>query len=542
MKHNYLTFVALCLAGWLALTTNTAVQAATFTVTNTNDSGAGSLRNQIAAAAANPGPDTINFAASLSGQTIALTSGELSINHDVTIDGSALAERLTIDGQNNTGRILYIVDGTVTIDSLRFINGDSNDGDPGDDDGDGGAIHIAYATSVTIQNSEFSGNQSQYNGGALYILQSPITLTNNTFTNNSTQHAGGAIRNADGAFAVNITNNTFVGNWADTGAAIWLSGGAEVIANNTFSNNRDVLAVYNNAPTPLQLNNNTFLGTDGVFARSAGAVLHMRNNIIGDCQLNGGSIGTNTNNWIVNGSCSPAYSGNPQLGPLADNGGPTQTAAPLPGSGVLDAGDNATCTTNDQRGMPRRDGNGDSVVTCDLGAYEGGTMQCGVGAGNSYPFPNQSGVSILVNSEVNLDCLYVDEIPVSHPNATGVSEGQDLRTGKYWLIGGLQTDKTSTATFNVDLTLPYASASASTRACKWLDGAGPGFGWNCEDGAMGTTFDLGTSVTRQGVTAFSQWAVGDGVGPTAVTNLQADTTPRTGQGWLVGLLVGLMGA
>ena len=62
------------------------VQAATHTVTNTNDSGAGSLREAIAAAASG---DTITFNPSLAGQTIALST-QLDINKILTIDGSGL--------------------------------------------------------------------------------------------------------------------------------------------------------------------------------------------------------------------------------------------------------------------------------------------------------------------------------------------------------------------------------------------------------------------------------------------------------------------
>ena len=62
------------------------------TVTNTNDSGAGSLRAAIAAAA---NGDTIDFAPALNGQTITLTSGALTITQSLTISGPG-AGNLTI--------------------------------------------------------------------------------------------------------------------------------------------------------------------------------------------------------------------------------------------------------------------------------------------------------------------------------------------------------------------------------------------------------------------------------------------------------------
>ena len=57
----------------------------TLTVTSTSDSGAGSLRAEIAAA---HGGDTIVFDAGLADQTISLTSGELEINKSLTIQGT----------------------------------------------------------------------------------------------------------------------------------------------------------------------------------------------------------------------------------------------------------------------------------------------------------------------------------------------------------------------------------------------------------------------------------------------------------------------
>jgi hypothetical protein len=56
---------------------------------------------------------------------------------------------------------------------------------------------------------------------------------------------------------------------------------------------------------------------------------------------------------------------NPQLGPLANNGGTTQTHALLSGSPAINAGDSAGCPATDQRGIARPQG-----VACDIGAHE----------------------------------------------------------------------------------------------------------------------------------------------------------------------------
>ena len=67
------------------------------------------------------------------------------------------------------------------------------------------------------------------------------------------------------------------------------------------------------------------------------------------------------------------------LGPLKNNGGPTQTLALVAGSPAIDAGNPNGCQDNsgallqtDQRGFPRNvDGNSDGTARCDIGAVEG---------------------------------------------------------------------------------------------------------------------------------------------------------------------------
>jgi predicted outer membrane repeat protein len=441
---------------------------------------------------------------------------------------------------NNAVRVFNIAAGNgVTFDSLTIANGRVDDYDIG--------AGVYNNGTLTVRNSAIVDNVAVNGAGGGIYNHSTGTLVvfNSTFTGNQGPDDGGAIRNEGTA---TVRNSTFHNNSASlyAGGAIHTHGNLTV-DNSTFSENSANIggAIHVHIATAVTIRNSTFIGNSasiigGGINVTSGNV-HLSNSIIAssltgmDCN---GSLATNANNLIEDNSCSPALSGDPMVGPLQNNGGDTLTFALLPGSPAIGAGNCTSGPTTDQRGVARS-----QDADCDMGAYEEtGTLQCGVTAGNSYPFPNQSGVSIFVNSESDLECLYVDELPFNHPHATGLTDGANLRTGKYWLIGGFQANGTTpAATFNVDLTLPYATASASTRACKWLDGVGPGAGWNCEDGVMGTTFLDGVSVTREDVTAFSQWAVGDSVGPTAVTLSSFSTTPTASSASLLLLLVLLAG-
>ena len=150
---------------------------ATFIVNNTNDSGLGSLRRAIANANLATGLDTIEFANNLSGQTITLTSGELEITDDLTLNGLG-SDLLTISG-NNADRVFLIDDGDsnnaidVTLDGLTITEGNSDDG--------GG---IRNLENLTLLNSEISdnlglgissGSDTNRSGSNLTIIRSNIS-------------------------------------------------------------------------------------------------------------------------------------------------------------------------------------------------------------------------------------------------------------------------------------------------------------------------------------------------------------------------------
>jgi hypothetical protein len=103
----------------------------TLTVTNTSDSGAGSLRAAIMNSQAG---DTIAFASNLSGGTINLAS-EIAIDHDLVIQG---VSNLTVDG-GGTARVFDISGGAnVSVSNLTIADGMAGANAP--NPGEGGGI------------------------------------------------------------------------------------------------------------------------------------------------------------------------------------------------------------------------------------------------------------------------------------------------------------------------------------------------------------------------------------------------------------------
>jgi hypothetical protein len=137
-------------------------------------------------------------------------------------------------------------------------------------------------------------------------------------------------------------------------------------------------------------------------------------------------------------------------------------------------------------------------------------LHCGLAAGG-YDLGPEPAVKVTVETLGTLACLRVERVGADHPNRTGSAGGSGVGWGGYWVItatdslGGLATG------YVLTLTLPHGGLS-DPQACKWLEGAGPGSGWDCaRDG-----FDAG-AVWRGNVGDLSDWAVGEHVGPTSVS-------------------------
>ena len=277
-KLTSLTLAAAFLA--LLCATSVSLQAATITVTTTNDSGAGSLRTALVGAA---NGDTINF--SVTG-TITLTNGQLNVSNSVSLLGPGPGT-LTVSG-NHASRVFSVTGTNVTFSGLTIANGQSGinngggiclnsgvtmtvsncivSGNCATNYDEGGGIYNYYGN-LTVVGSTMSGNSAWW-GGGIYNYYGNLTVVDSTLTGNSAFNSGGAIYSANmltvihsalsgnsatnwgggivndgssGSANLTITNSTLSGNSAGCGGGIYNGGEfgsvTLTIANTTISSN-----------------------------------------------------------------------------------------------------------------------------------------------------------------------------------------------------------------------------------------------------------------------------------------------------------------
>jgi filamentous hemagglutinin family protein len=200
----------------------------TFTTTNINDAGLGSLRQAILDANALAGADTIRFDTTgvfATPQIINLTSATLNISQDLTVQGTG-ASNLTVRG-NNTFGIFNITAGNVTFDGLTITNGRG---------GNGGGISNNSTGTLTVSNSNVSGNTATNFGGGIFNNNGTLTVSNSNVSGNTATNFGGGIFSNNGALT--LTNSTVSGNTATSFGGGILTLGFLTITNSTISANR----------------------------------------------------------------------------------------------------------------------------------------------------------------------------------------------------------------------------------------------------------------------------------------------------------------
>jgi hypothetical protein len=374
---------------------------ATFTVTNLNDAGSGSLRQAIALANQNPADgDTIVFQPGLRG-TITLTTGQLTVTGPVAIIGPG-SGLLAIDG-NHQSRIFELDNGSTSLSNydlsgLTLTHGQVNAGIQ-----HGGAIEVASETLI-LRDVVLADNSASGLGGGLFLGSNSFLLMDDcTVNHNTSAGSGGGLFLSDSS-AVFIRTSTISDNRAvggSTGGGIFYGGGTGLaienctIANNQASDSQGGGGIRIFGRGPVRIVNSTiafnvasFSGVGdggGISVHDFAGPVTLVSTIVAD-NLKGPMgfdpdifvtpnsdvfadhclVGDTDGSLVVHFSNS-LVNVDPRLGPLQKNGGPTQTIALLPGSPAIDAGINPGAVTTDQRGpgFVRTVGPG-----TDIGAFE----------------------------------------------------------------------------------------------------------------------------------------------------------------------------
>jgi hypothetical protein len=220
-----------------------------------------------------------------------------------------LTERVRISG-NHASRVFDVTSGGASFVGLEIVDGAADEG-----------AGIRTSGGVSLDGVTLSGNVASVRGGAIVAMSSAPYLE--------------------------IFASTLSGNSAPAGGAVASDGPLSIVSSTITLNTGGGAAIVNSDPTSTSANS-IITGNDGPAVVNTGA------GVVAD---QGGNL----------------LSGDPMLGPLQDNGGPTFTHMPLPGSPAIDGGVNALANdTTDQRGIARIvDGPDlDTTATIDIGAVE----------------------------------------------------------------------------------------------------------------------------------------------------------------------------
>lgn len=202
---------------------------ATFTVSNLDNSGIGSLRNAIFRSNRADSADVINFDTTLSGGTIGLSSGELRIKDDLSINGLG-ANFLSVDAGSNPFRVFNVDAGDLDT-SIVVFKGLTITGGNATDSGGG----ISNTENLTIASSTISGNTANSAGGGIdnnYYL----TVSNSIISGNTGNFGGGGINNNRYLTVSNsiISGNTGFGAGGIDNSVFF---GSATVSNSTISGN-----------------------------------------------------------------------------------------------------------------------------------------------------------------------------------------------------------------------------------------------------------------------------------------------------------------
>jgi hypothetical protein len=405
---------------------------ATFNVTNTNDSGTGSLRQAILNANALTGKDWINFDgvfADSIADTITLGGSSLTITDDLSINGTG-ANLLAVSGNNNS-RVFEINSGTTAeIVGLTIANGYIFQDFPG-------GAGILNSGTLTLSNSIVNGNIAESASGGGIFNSGTLKLSDTTISNNRSQgyYGAGGIYNS-GTLIVdnsNIKSNSggeFIGS--DGSGGIFNSGIA-TLNNSTISNNgaRFGGGIYNASGT-LTINKSTVSGNGAEFAAGIlnDGILTLSDSTIsnnsadgtgGGITNNGSGIATVTNTTITDNTVGYAGGGIDNIGTLNLSNSTISGNGGIIGAGIYNYYQGIVTVSNS------------TIILNNSDLLNENNLPEGSGGG-IYNEPsdasNQSGTVTVINSIIASNFYTPDNGPinVTNPDVVGgfISNGYNL--------------------------------------------------------------------------------------------------------------------
>jgi parallel beta helix pectate lyase-like protein len=399
-------FFALLVVAALASAAPAAAQ--TYTVANTTDSGGandGSLRGELAAANAHEGPDTIEFAPGVSG-TITISGTGLVVKDPVDIEGPGPGTVTVrqISGGHRVFQVKLAHPGAVAIAGLTLAGGETTG--PGGDieydaEGEPGSLTVSncvvtegsaadygggissFGAPLTLRDSTVIENEADSGGGVWAGGdETPFTIERSTIADNRSLTTAGGLNGeveggghdviVDSTISGNISSNEGGGAFFSLGKGTYLTVANSTVAENVGDDGAGGLEISPGGELQVAtIEGSTIVGNHGGSllgeaggVQTFGAVPQLLvDTIVAD---NTGGYADVYGPWAAafsligdpaGGKVSESVPGSvlslvePRLGPLADNGGPTETMAPAPTSPVVNKGGGSL--TTDQRGAPR---------------------------------------------------------------------------------------------------------------------------------------------------------------------------------------------
>ena len=318
------------------------------------------LRAAVMEANTSDAPDTVILPAGR--YDLAAANRSLEVSGRLTLTGAGARSTTISGGEGFAHPVLFMGYGTTAqVSGVTITGGNAQDWILS---GGGGVYNLGK---LTLRESAVVGNNAADLGGGGIYSEGPLEILASTVAGNTTpQGAGGGVFQNNAP--ITVANSTISGNTAPGAGGGLVVGEPNGVLKMTNS------TVVSNASAAVGGGVLTFSSARATIENSI-----IWGNTSNDCDsaTYGGGATTSTGGNL-SGDASCGFTGaddeqnaDPLLGPLRDNGGPTDTRALPGGSPAVDAGLASSCPAADQRGVARpQEGDGAGAASCDAGAYE----------------------------------------------------------------------------------------------------------------------------------------------------------------------------